>query len=109
MVVPHPLEPGFARGSLVDPLVRELDRRDESILVVTKILLFLKGPGDLFVPGGHPEEAHDGLHGHLARNFAGGMAAHAVGHQVQTLFGQQSEVVLVVRALHAHVGKAGVA
>ena len=95
-------------GGLVDAPIGELDAGDEPVLVVHERPVFPVGPGDFAVAGGVDVEVGQSLDGDLAGHFPRGVAAHAVGHDVQILFGEQKIVIFVVRAPHAHVGAASV-
>ena len=56
---------------------------------------------------GGGEELAKRVDGHLARDFARRVTAHAIGNDVQARVLEDGEVILVVRALHADVGFAG--
>jgi hypothetical protein len=87
----------------MDSEVRELDARDQTVLLVAAGLVHLVGPSRFGVGASRAKKFSKGVDGHLAGDLAGGMPTHAVGHHVEVVFVRQHERVLVVGSLHPHV------
>ena len=98
---------GVALGGLVDPEVGELDRRDQAVLLVAARAVHLVRPRALRVLGRGREELAHRVHGHLGRDLAGRVPAHAVGHDVEAILAEDREAVLVVISLATDVRLAG--
>src|SRR5919204_2588814 len=95
--------------NLHDARVAKLDGGDQAVLVVAPGAVVLEGPGGLGILAGELEELLHLADGDAARHLACGVAAHAVEHRVEVLFGIDEVVVLVVVPLHPDIGPRGVA
>ena len=100
----HPMAVGIPLRLFVDLQVRELDCRDQAVDVIAVAAIHLERPRQLLFILGRLEEPGDGLDGQLAGHLAGRMPSHAVGHDGQPLELRQIQRILVVGALHSHVG-----
>ena len=103
---PHAVALRVLLRLLVDLEVGELDGRHHAVDVVAMPAVHLERPGQLLLVLGRAEKSSDGLDRHAARHLARRVPAHAVGDDRQPLALGQEERVLVVGALHPHVGLA---
>jgi hypothetical protein len=103
----HALVARVALGLLEDLQVGQLDPGDQAVGLVVARAVHLVRPGGLGILAGALEEVANDGDGELAGDLAGSVAAHAVGDDVEVLVLHDGERILVLRALHAHVGLPG--
>ena len=90
------------------PPVGEHDPITQPIGVVIKRPIFSMRPRDFAISRTVDEKICERFYGDSGGDLSRRMPAHTISHDVDILFGEQKEIVFIMRALHPTWGTAGI-